>query len=195
MVALVRIKGATRQRGLELRVFANSTTFLDSVCTVYCLVIMAAACSRRNRRSSHGRTCERITLAASCKANRGVLQCYTDLSGTLFRHALRGGHAVGRAVHSQHGARKARVDAVLMQWQQRASSVERLGLTNAVMATPTSSSTVAAALARAPPAISASASSPRRRHQRCRRRRHRRRRRRRRRPCRPVTFRLPGATT
>eukprot|EP00964_Phaeocystis_antarctica_P161287 scaffold133300_cov65-Phaeocystis_antarctica.AAC.2 len=28
---------------------------------------MAAACSRR---SSHGRTCERITLAASCKANR-----------------------------------------------------------------------------------------------------------------------------
>ena len=138
-----------------------------------------------------------LETARSCSVElfSGVVQCCTDLSGTLFRHALRGGHAVGRAVHSQHGARKARVDAVLMQWQQRASSVERLGLTNAVMATPTSSSTVAAALARAPPAISASASSPRRRHQRCRRRRHRRRRRRRRRPCRPVTFRLPGATT
>eukprot|EP00964_Phaeocystis_antarctica_P045025 scaffold25904_cov67-Phaeocystis_antarctica.AAC.1 len=80
---------------------------------------------------------------------RGVVQCCTDLSGTLFRHALRGGHAVGRAVHSQHGARKARVDAVAAASEQRgaAGSNERcdgdaqVALANGLLARPAAAST------------------------------------------------------
>ena len=41
-------------------------------------------------------------------------------------------HAVGCAVHSQHATALAK--RASMQGQQRASSVERFGLTNAVMA-------------------------------------------------------------